>query len=101
MVSTRAMRTSTIVVVSLAVLSAQSARAAPAKAPLPDVALAFLAPTDAVAPAQRHLGALVSVMLEQNAIESQSVNVITQGAQAEMLEDMGRKLGSAVDGELA
>ncbi|MEW5854606.1 MAG: tetratricopeptide repeat protein [Myxococcota bacterium] len=66
-------------------------------APLPNVALVLLAPAQSVKTEDRHLGALVSVVLEEAALASTSVNVVTQGAQAEMMDDLGIPLGALLD----
>jgi tetratricopeptide (TPR) repeat protein len=78
---------------------AQSAEAvAP---PLPALLVTVLSPAAAVKPADQHLGALVSVLLEAAALENPKINVVTFGAQAEMLDDLGQSLSAGVDDKLA
>ncbi|MEW5849529.1 MAG: tetratricopeptide repeat protein [Myxococcota bacterium] len=68
---------------------AQQQPAAPAQKALPYLAVVPMAPAAGVKPAQAHHGKLLALLVEHAALQTQAVNVITQGAQAEMLEDMG------------
>ncbi|MBI5498226.1 MAG: hypothetical protein HY904_24700, partial [Deltaproteobacteria bacterium] len=82
---------------------AQTPAPAPAPAapvadkPLPYVAVVPFAPAAGIKPAAAHQGTLQAVLLEQAALSSPAVNVVTQGAQAEMLEDLGVKPGTPLD----
>lgn len=78
-------------------LVARAQPAADAPAPLPNVCAVMLVPAASVKTPDRHLGALVAVLLEQALLQSGSVNVITQGAQLEILEDLGVELGGKLD----
>lgn len=64
--------------------------------PLPYLALVPLTPVG-TPPAPPHVGGLFAVALEQAALASSGLNVVSQGAQAEILEDLGRKGGDPLD----
>jgi tetratricopeptide (TPR) repeat protein len=86
--------------------SSSSAAAAPAAAPapaalLPYLAVVPLAPAGAIKPKDAHLGSLLAVMLENAALQNPGLNVVTQGAQAELLDDMGLKPGTPITEETA
>lgn len=78
--------------------SASSAKPPPAAttAPLPYVAVVPLAAVGKLKPAQAHVGGLLAAAIESAALQSPALNIVSQGVQAEVIEDVGRKPGESL-----